>query len=94
MFCQLGLVNSTVCAVLPRMKSDDLKTWQAAKINKALFPLVNYLGRLYFRMEKVGFLPDDPLYILVRNAYHAVLSLSHELHYMSCKSGVGRDPRE
>jgi hypothetical protein len=49
---------------------------------------------LYFRMEKVGFLQDDPLFDLVRNAYHAALKLSHELHYMSCKNGVVREPRE
>src|SRR5262245_52898657 len=93
-FSILGLVKSTRCDVLPHMKSDDLTTAQAERINKALFPLANYLARLYFRIEKVGFRRDDPLFVLVRDAYHAVLKLSHDLHYRSCTSGVGRDPRE
>ena len=76
------------------MNADSLTTEQAETVCKALYPLVNYLARLYFRMERVGFLPSDKLFILVRDAYHAVLALRGDLHYRSCKSGVGRDPRE
>jgi hypothetical protein len=41
-------------------------------------------------MEKVGFLPDDPIYLLVSKAQDAVQHLRVTLHYHSCKSGVGK----
>jgi hypothetical protein len=45
-------------------------------------------------MEKAGFKPDDPVYQLVFKAYDAMHRLSVELHYRSCKSGVGRPNRD
>ena len=68
--------------------------WQAEQINKALFPLANYLVRLRSRMEKVGFLPDDPVFMLVSKAQDAVQHLRVTLHYRSCKSGVGMPESE
>jgi hypothetical protein len=41
-------------------------------------------------MERAGFLLDDPLFQLVSKAYDAVQALSVHVHYLSCKSGVGR----
>ena len=67
---------------------------QAACINKALYPLANYLIRLRRRMERVGFLPDDPFYRLVAKAQDAVQQLTVDLHYRSCRSGVGRSESE
>ena len=68
--------------------------WQAEQVNKALYPLANYLVRLRSRMEKVGFLPDDPVFLLVAKAQDAVQHLMVELHYRSCRSGVGRPESE
>jgi len=68
--------------------------WQAEQVNKALYPLANYLVRLRSRMEKVGFLPDDPVFLLVAKAQDAVQHLRVELHYRSCRSGVGRPESE
>jgi hypothetical protein len=71
------------------MQRKSIKRGQAQVINKALFPGLNYLCRLRNRMVKVGFLPDDPLFLLVSKAYDAVYRLHMETHYLSC-NGVWR----
>jgi hypothetical protein len=45
-------------------------------------------------MELLGFPPGDPLFVLVSRAYDSLQRLSVELHYMSCRSGVGRPSSE
>jgi hypothetical protein len=67
---------------------------QAAKMYKAIWPALNYLTRLRARMEKKGFPPGDRHFQLVNQASDAVHRLSIELHYLSCKSGVGRTENE
>jgi hypothetical protein len=42
------------------MERADIKRWQAKKIESSLHPSLNYLFRLFKRMEKKGFLPGDP----------------------------------
>jgi hypothetical protein len=64
----------------------------AAALCRGISPGLRYLVRLRSRMERAGFLPDDPLFQLVSKAYDAVQHLSVHLHYLSCKSGVGRAP--
>jgi hypothetical protein len=76
------------------MNSKDLQPWQAEVFGQALFRHVNYLYRLKSRMEKVGFLPGDPLFREVCEAYDAVHKLSVTLHYLSCTSGVGLSPKK
>jgi len=70
------------------MKSNDLKHWQASRVNDSLRPTLAYLGRLKRRMEKRGFPPEDRLFQLVTQAHAAMQDLSMELHYLSC-GGVG-----
>jgi hypothetical protein len=74
------------------MDSRQLKRWQAEKIHKALGPGLRYVGLLKTRMERVGFLPDDPLYRLVKQTYESLHRLSVEMHYRSCSGGVGQEP--
>ena len=74
---------------MARIDCHTLKTWQAERISKALYPGANYLARLRNRMEKL-FPPDDPLFLKVVAAHDAVCALSIEMHYQSCKTGVGR----
>jgi len=76
------------------MDSQQLKRWQAAKIYKALGPGLRYLSRLKTRMELVGFPPNDPLYILVKQSYDSLHRLSVRMHYRSCSGGVGEEPHE
>jgi hypothetical protein len=56
-------------------------------------PASGYLWRLLDRLRQVGLDVRDPeLTRLVAAARDATHSLSVELHYQSCKSGVGRPP--
>src|SRR5262249_61183912 len=74
------------------VNSKQLRPWQAKKMHDALAPALGYLSRLKRRMELTGFPPDDPLFIVVRDAQSKMHSLLVELHYMSCEGGVGRSP--
>jgi hypothetical protein len=76
------------------MDSDKLTTEQAGKMHKSLFRLANYLSRVVKRMERTGFPPNDPLFKSARRAYDAVCSFCVDLHYLSCKSGVGKAARQ
>jgi hypothetical protein len=76
------------------MNRDALQTWQAKQLLDTLYPSLNFLFRLRRRMEKVGFPPNDPLFLHVCNAYDSMFKLRVELHYLSCKSGVGRPERD
>jgi hypothetical protein len=76
------------------MTRDDLTTEQAATLNKSIRKHLAYLIRLRTRMEKAGFSLTDALLQSVTAAYNATYHLSVELHYLSCKSGVGRAPKE
>jgi hypothetical protein len=67
-----------------------LQPWQARRVHRALQPSVGYLYRLKARMLKVGFTQDDLLYQLVSQSYDTIQALFMQLHYLSCKSGVGR----
>jgi hypothetical protein len=75
------------------MDSSNLATWQAKALHAALRPALGFLHRLRERMEKRGFPLNDKLLRLTATAYDALHSLFVELHYMSCKSGVGRKPQ-
>jgi hypothetical protein len=76
------------------MDGTDLTTEQARKMHQSLFRLANYLSRVVRRMEQTGFPPDDHLYQTTKRAYDAVCTLCMELHYLSCKSGVARPPKD
>jgi hypothetical protein len=43
-------------------------------------------------MQRRGFTIDHPLYAKLRKAELALLDFSIELHYASCRSGVGKPP--
>jgi hypothetical protein len=74
---------------------DKLTTDQARKIRDALGPAHGYLNRLIDRLQATGLRDRDKhLYALVRAAEEAMHKLSVELHYQSCKSGVGRPPTD
>jgi hypothetical protein len=74
--------------------SGDLTIAQAEKRRDALIPHLRYLFKMKQRMERTGFPPNDDLYRQTVAAYDAAQSLTMTLHYLSCKSGVGRAPRE
>jgi hypothetical protein len=76
------------------MTSPDLKTWQAAKMKAKLAPTLSYLYRVVQRMNQRGFPPDDKLYQITLHTYQDLHHLCMELHYLSCKSGVGREKKD
>jgi hypothetical protein len=75
------------------MESNELTTAQAERIRDALLPHVRYLYKLKTRMEKTGFPPGDRLFRLTCSAYDSAQQLAMALHYLSCESGVGGEPK-
>jgi hypothetical protein len=63
------------------------------KMSVFVSPYVHYLGRLSGRMDSPGFPHTDELLRAADKAYNTARDLSITLHYLSCKSGVGRAPR-
>ena len=80
-------------SMLVRMDSTRIKPWQAKLMHATLRPALGYLYRLREHMERRGFPPNDKLLKLTIAAYNAIHSLTVELHYMSCESGVGRETK-
>ncbi len=76
------------------MDKDFLLPWQAAQVGRSIGPAFVYLGRLKARLDALGFPPDDALYRAVKTAWDGMYGLTVELHYLACKSGVGRSAKE
>ena len=75
------------------MNSRDLTPEQAEALLNRLGPVLGYLNRVRSRMEQRHFPSDDRLYRMIVEARDKMHSLTVELHYMSCKGGVGRPGR-
>ena len=90
---QLIYGSLSMWSMLIRMDSTRIKPWQAKLMYATLRPALGYLCRLREHMERRGFPPNDKLLKLTIAAYNAIHSLTVELHYMSCESGVGREPK-
>jgi hypothetical protein len=73
--------------------STTLTIARAKRMHDALAPTLGYLTRLRQRMDRVGFVPGDPLDRDVCTAHEAMHALLSRLHYLSCKSGVGASER-
>jgi hypothetical protein len=75
------------------MTSDDVTRQQADALKKKFRPMLRYLGTLKMRMNRRGFLQDDPLMIAVCRAEAAIHELSVLTHYLSCgTTGSGGYP--
>lgn len=70
------------------MDSQHVQRWQAEQLLESLRPALQYLHRLKGRMEKVGFVPGDPLYDRVVKAHQEMQALFTEVHYLTCEHGV------
>src|SRR5262245_12507046 len=71
------------------MDQTTIETWQASRISKSLHPSLNYLFRLRTRMEKVGFTPNDRLFVLVCDAYVRITLLIALALYLPACLGCG-----
>ena len=76
------------------MNSQSLTPDQADRIRREIGKSLNYLYRLRQRMEEADFPPGDQLYRAVVTAQDAMASLNVDAHYLSCRGGVGREPRK
>jgi hypothetical protein len=75
------------------MDSRDLTSDQSAQIQAGLRPYMLWLHKLRRRMELRGFPQTDELFTAADETYGAVRELMMRLHYLSCRRGVGREPR-
>jgi hypothetical protein len=69
------------------MDEKNVSKDQAAALCRSVHPGLRYLARLRSRMEQAGFLPDDPLFRLVNQAYDAVHKPSVHAHYLFVQVG-------
>lgn len=76
------------------MNSSNLTHEQLKELCRIIRRKLHFLGRLRQRMERLGFRPDDRLYLATTDAYNAVHALHVECHYLTCRGGVGRPQRE
>ena len=76
------------------MDSDELTTEQARQMNVSLFRVANYLHRSSSGWKNGDFPRAIDSTSYAKRAYDAVCSLGVELHYVSCKSRVGKTRKE
>lgn len=60
-----------------------VERWQGAKVYQNLIRSTRYLARLVDRMAVVGFMRDDKLYRLARDAHYSMLRLVCEAENLS-----------
>ena len=84
------LTPVTPACYRPRVNSSNLTPDQLKQLGEILRRQLNFLGRLRSRMERLGFRPDDRLYLATTEAFNAVHALHVECHYLTCPTGVGR----
>lgn len=72
------------------MNSADLRPDQAERLRLDVARSLRYLNRLCERMTRLGFPPNDPLFIAGEQARAAMQGLHMAAHYAGCKHGVGR----
>lgn len=75
------------------MNSFEFTCEQMARLNRGLFPGLNYLFRLKDRLEKLGVRESDSLFSLIMQAYDASRRLSQYAHYESVSTGAGDTPK-
>jgi hypothetical protein len=80
------VILPTAVRLTPIKSTDD----QIAALKETVRRQLCFLGGLRDRMNRLGFAPDDRLYVHVTAAWNAVQALHVEIHYLGCKSGVGR----
>jgi hypothetical protein len=67
---------------------------QAASFRDKIRPMLHFLLRCRRRLDARGFDPNSTLYKAVDAAYSAFHRLHIELHYQTCRRGVGRPQDE
>jgi hypothetical protein len=73
--------------------SEDLSEEQLQVLETIVMRQLRFCGRLYHRMERLGFAGDDPLYLQAKRTHAELQHLRMEIHYLKCHGGVGKSPR-
>ncbi len=76
------------------MTIDDVSKEQAKLLMAGLYPGTNYLARLRERMEKAGFRPSDPLFVLVSDAYDAQSKLYGKVCWLAATGNGSANPAD
>jgi hypothetical protein len=75
------------------MDANDVTLAQCTQMRDRLRAYVTYLHRVRTRMDRRGFPQTDELLRATDAAYDAARELTRKLHYLGCKSGVGRSTK-
>ena len=70
------------------MDSSSLQRQQIEQLRQQVAAKLHYLGRLARRMERLGFPPNDALYVAALRAHSGLLDLHVAIHY--CGTDRGR----
>lgn len=88
------LYESSLARFTDGMDGNQLTTAQARQLHAHLAPMLGYLNKLRSRMDENGFPRDDRLLLKITEARDAMHGLCVRVHYMTCKTGVGKPPRD
>jgi hypothetical protein len=67
---------------------------QGEQLAETVGPMLGYVYRLAQRMQKMGWHPDDPLYVAAWESYYALHALHVHARYASCHPGTAGKPSE
>ena len=76
------------------MDASKLTPEQGRRLAETVGPMLGYLYRLAHWMQRVGWKPDDPLYVAAWQAHDAMHRLHVLARYASCKPGTAGKPSE
>jgi len=69
------------------VNSSSLQRQQIEQLRRQVATKLHYVGRLTRRMERLGFPPDDELYVAALRAHAGLLDLHVAIHYCGCDTG-------
>ena len=73
--------------------SSHLTRQQAEALRLQVAQRLCWLNRLAERMQRVGFSPQDDLFLAAQRARNSMQDLTTAAHYASCEHGVGREAK-
>jgi hypothetical protein len=62
---------------------------QAARLRVLIAVPRRWINRVVSRMNKLGFMPNDPLLVAAERVQTALQGFGSQVHYASCSHGVG-----
>ena len=74
------------------MDASKLTPEQGRRLAETVGPMLGYVHRLAHWMQRVGWKPDDPLYVAAWDAHEALHALHVHARYASCKPGTAGRP--